>query len=233
VKKGQAMATTTKQPTSSKPQPLANSVATAEQAITALERDRAVLNAARTQDDAEMQKNAYAARVLHELSATRALSEIGERAREHDQRLREIDAALVTARSVLEEAQAAEAQAAAREVAGELLKRATRLVQHGQSLDDANTIRVELSCAIREELQQMREIARGINIHVPSHEQFLAMGSRAELTATMQTPFAREIGEHLPPNERRTHTSYVMPWSDAITKAARAIMGEGKSREAA
>jgi hypothetical protein len=224
------MATTTKQ---QQTKPPANPVADAEQTIATLERDRAVLIAARTQDDGEMQKHAYAARVLHELGAVRALSEIGERTREHDQRLREIDAALVTARSVLQEAQAAESKAAAREVAAELLKRAARLVQHAQSLDDANTIRVELSCAVREELTQMRTLAHGIGVHIPSHEQYLAMGSRAEQTAGMRTPFAREISEHLPPHERRTHASYVVPWSDAITKAARAIMGEGKSREAA
>jgi hypothetical protein len=58
------------------------------------------------------------------------------------------------------------------------------------------------------------------------------MGSRADLTATMQVPWARDVGEHLPPNQRRTHTSYVQPWADAIVNAARAIMGEGK-REAA
>jgi hypothetical protein len=61
----------------------------------------------------------------------------------------------------------------------------------------------------------------------------LSMGSRADLTATMRTPWARDVGEHLAPNERRSHLSYVQPWSDAITKAARAIMGEGKRREAA
>jgi hypothetical protein len=227
------MATTTKQPTRSKPQPPADPVAAAEQAIAALDRDRAALVAASADDDAEMQKNAYAARVLHEMGAVRALGEIAERAREHDQRLREIDAAQVTARSVLQEAQAAESKAQAKEVAAELLKRAARLVQHGQSLDDANVIRVEASRAISEELTQMRSLARGLGVHVPSHEQFLSLGSRADLTATMQVPWARDVGEHLPPNERRTHTSYVIPWSDAITKAARAVLGEGKHEKAA
>jgi hypothetical protein len=79
----------------------------------------------------------------------------------------------------------------------------------------------------------MRTLAHGLGVHVPSHEQFLSMGSRADLTATMGTPFARDVGEHLPPNERRSHLSYVQPWSDAITKAACAIMGEDKSKEAA
>jgi hypothetical protein len=224
------MATTKQQQT--KPQ-AKDPVADAEQTIAALERDRAVLIAARTQDDAEMQKVAYAGRVLHELSAVRALSEIRERTLEHDQRLREIDAALLTAQDVLKEAEATEQREQAREVAGELLKRAARLVQHAQSLDDAATIRVEASRAISEELQRMRSLAHGIGVHVPTHEQFLAMGSRADMTSTMQTPFAREVGEHLPPNERRTHTSYVQPWADAITKAARGVMGEGKGREAA
>jgi hypothetical protein len=180
-----------------------------------------------------MRKNAYAARVLHELTAVRSLAEIGERAREHDQRVKEIDCAITEARERLKAAQAAEAQAAAKEVAAELLRRAARLVRHGQSLDDANTIRAELSSAIAEELTQMRALAHGLGVHVPSHEQFLSMGSRADLTATMRTPWARDVGEHLAPNERRSHLSYVQPWSDAITKAARAIMGEGKSREAA
>ena len=69
-------------------------------------------------------------------------------------------------------------------------------------------------------------------MHIPSHEQYLSLGSRAEQTAGMHTPFAREISEHLSPNERRTHTSYVRPWADAIVKAARAIMGEPKKEAA-
>jgi hypothetical protein len=81
-----------------------------------------VLVEAATQDGIEMQKHAYAARVLHELGAVRVLSEIGERTREHDQRLREIDAALVTAQSVLKEAQAAEVRKANQQRAAEARK---------------------------------------------------------------------------------------------------------------
>jgi hypothetical protein len=219
-------------PKQTKP-PAIPTIADAERVLADLDAQRRNLAAARAADDAEMSRVAYGARVLHQLEASRSLREIAARTLEHDQRVKEIDAALVTARSVLKEAQAAESKAQAREVAAELLKRAVRLVQHGQSLDDAGTIRVELSCAIAEELQQMRALAHGIGVHVPSHEQFLAMGSRADLTAAMGTPFARNVGEHLPPNERRSHLSYVQPWSDAIMKAARAILGEGKSREAA
>jgi hypothetical protein len=228
------MATTAKQPTSSKPQPpVKDPVADAEQVLADLKAQREQLAAERLKDDAEMGRVSFQAHALHELGANRTLSEITERAIGRDQRLRSLDLAIVEAGERLKAAQAIEAQAQAREVAAELLERAARLVQHGQSLDDANTIRAELSRAIAEELTQMRALAHGIGVHVPSHEQFLAMGSRADLTTTMLTPWAREVGEHLPPNERRSHLSYIRPWTDAITKAARAIIGEGKSREAA
>ena len=151
----------------------------------------------------------------------------------HSSELAALDSALKSAHQRVVDLRAVEAQAQAREVARELLKRAARLVQLGQTLDDANAVRVEASRALAEELTQMREIAHGLGVHVPSHEQFLALGSRAEQTATMQTPFAREVGEHLAPRERRTHMSYAQPWQDAVVKAAGALMGEDKSKEAA
>ena len=203
------MATTTKQPTSSKPQPLANSVATAEQAITALERDRAVLNAARTQDDAEMQKNAYAARVLHELSATRALSEIGERAREHVQRLREIDAALVTARSVLQEAQAAEVAAVNRQRAEELRKH----------VDELSRVPAYIEKHLMDALRGLIAFERGVaelhqlGVAFPTDIQ-LRLGMTAVLgTWLQQLPklWWNEIAAGLrfrAPNERKSALSY-------------------------
>ena len=101
---------TTKQPTSSKPQLPPDPVAAAEQTIAALERDRAALVEAVTQDNIEMRKNAYAARVLHELTAVRSLAEIGERAREHDQRVKEIDCAITkAARAIMAERKRREA----------------------------------------------------------------------------------------------------------------------------
>jgi hypothetical protein len=87
-------------------------------------------------------------------------------------------------------------------------------------------IRVDQSRALTEGLQTMRSLAHGIGLHVPSHDQLLALGSRAEQTATMQTPFAREVGEHLAPKDRRTHSSYAVPWRDQIVKATGALLGE-------
>jgi hypothetical protein len=93
---------------------------------------------------------------------------------------------------------------------------------------DANTLRVEASRAIADELMEMRSLAHGVGLHIPSHDQYLAMGTRADQTAGMQTPFARDVAEHLPPAQRRTHMSYAQQWYAAITKSARAVLGEDK-----
>jgi hypothetical protein len=132
--------------------------------------------AAHTGDKAARQK-------LDKLNAEKALN---------DSEHRSIDAAISDATVRVQKAQEAESQALAGEAARELLKKADALLVHAQSLDDANMVRVEASRAITEELNQMRELARGLGVFVPSHEQFLSLGSRAEMTATMLTPFARE-----------------------------------------
>jgi hypothetical protein len=205
----------------------------AEHTLANLQQKREALVARGHRLGEERGKISFAAHASDDAKARKRLDEINRESALHDSELRSIEAAIAEAGERLKAAQAIEQQERAKEVARELLKRAARLVQHGQSLDDANAIRVEASRAISEELQQMRSLAQGLGgVHVPSHEQLLAMGSRADLTATMQMPWAREVGEHLPPNQRRSHLSYVQPWSAAVVNAARAIMGEGK-REAA
>jgi hypothetical protein len=143
-----------------------------------------------------------------------------------------LDGAIAEATTRVRQAQAAEAQVQARETARKLLKMADAVVGYAQSLDDANAIRVEASRALADELMQMRSLAQELGMFVPSHEQLFAMGSRADQTATMQTPWAREIGEHLPPNQRRDHMSYAQSWHVAITKAVAALVGEDKQEAA-
>jgi hypothetical protein len=144
----------------------------------------------------------------------------------HDSELRSLNAAIAEATARLEKTRAAEAHAESREVARELIKRAAALVVQAQSLDDANSIRVEASNAIRDELMEMRALAHGLGVFVPSDEQFLALGMRADMTAGMKTPFAREVAEHLPPNQRRDHMSYVSQWRATIAKGCAALLGE-------
>jgi hypothetical protein len=215
------------------PKPQVDPITDAEATLARLLAQHEQVAAERLRVENETGKHAYGAHAQGDLAAVAELDKIADIIMRHDQKLREIDLAIGEARARLQRAQEAEQQAQAREVARELLKRAARLAQLGQTLDDANRIRAEASCAIAEELSQLRELAHGLGVHVPSHEQFLALGSRAEQTATMQTPFARVVGEHLAPRERRTHMSYAQPWRDQIVKGCAALLGEGKREEAA
>jgi hypothetical protein len=212
---------------------MTDEVGNAEHTLANLQQKREALVARGHRLGEERAKLAFAAHAEADAKARKRLDEINRESALHDSELRSLDAAIVEAGERLKAAQAIEQQAQAREVAAELLKRAALLVQHAQSLDDANAVRVEASCAIAETLTQMRSLADGLGVRVPSHEQYLALGSRADLTATMQTPFAREIGEHLPPNQRRTHVSYLAQWSDQIAKACAAVLGEPQKEKAA
>jgi hypothetical protein len=188
-------------------------IADAEQAIAALERDRAVLVVARTQDDAEMQKHAYAARVHHEPGAVRALSEIGERTLEHDQRLREIDAALVTAQARLQQAQAFEAREAERVRAVQMRAQIERLRAAGQTIDDALSIVVEAAGDIHKAVDEIHALGFGS----PNHQQVLSLGERAIRTAIGKTPWSRCV-ERAAPNERMAFAYIVEQWATMIER---------------
>src|SRR5262249_3766345 len=86
--------------------------------------------------------------------AAKRLAEIHTAIATHGSELASIDAAIKAAGDRLQRAQAAESQTQARKVARELLKRARVIVEHARTLDDANTIRVEASRAIADELTE-------------------------------------------------------------------------------
>jgi hypothetical protein len=159
-------------------------------------------------------------------AARKKLDAINREAALHDSELRSLDAAIAEAGTRVEAARHAEEQAQAREVAKELLARAHAIVEHARALDDANTVRVAEGAALSEELELLRALGQRIGVHVPNHQQLLAMGSRAERTTMALTPWAREVGEAIAPNERRNHTSYAVPWRDQIVKAAGVLMGD-------
>jgi hypothetical protein len=77
----------------------------------------------------------------------------------------------------------------------------------------------------------MRQIAHGLGVFVPSEQQFLSLGERAERTTLMDMPFHR-IAERLGPTEKRNHSSYAQPWRDQIVKGCAALLGD-KQEEAA
>jgi hypothetical protein len=188
--------------------------------------------AAGAADKAEMESVSFLAHTGDEKAAAK-LETLKDRALRRNFELESIQSALAVAQQKLADAQQAESQAQARKIAKEILNRADRLVALAQTVDDANRVRVEALRGIVDELTEMRSLAAGAGVFVPSHDQFTALGSRAEHTAGMQTPFAREIAEHLAPNHRRDHMSYVAGWRDAIAKSAAALVGEDKPKQQA
>jgi hypothetical protein len=207
-------------------------VASAEQTIAALERDRAALVAASAADDAEMSKHAYAARVLHEMGATRALSEISDRAREHDQRLREIDAALVTARSVLKEAQAAEVAAVNRQKAAEAITLVKELGDCFPYLDRKLAEAANALVAIHDGVQKLHQAG----FQFPSDSQ-LRLGVAAIIQSwTHRLPKhfhdqLRDGFEFLAPGRRQTAVEYWRAIEPSLNNQITQRLGE--KREAA
>jgi hypothetical protein len=114
------MATTTKQPTSSKPQPPAvSTVSAAEQTVTQLQEKREKLFAERSRIEGEMGKHSFAAHARSDMRAVEALDQIATDISRLDARVREIDLAIATANRALLDARQAERQAANRQRAEE------------------------------------------------------------------------------------------------------------------
>jgi hypothetical protein len=122
----------------------------------------------------------YEAHIGHAPSAAK-LETLKERALKGNLELESIASAIAVAEKKLAEAKQAEAQAQARKLARELLKRADAIVEHACVLDNANRIRIEASHAISDELTEMRSLAHGIAAFVPSHEQFTALGTSCRI----------------------------------------------------
>jgi hypothetical protein len=211
------------------PKPPANSVASAEQTIAALERDRAVLIAARTQDEAEMQKNAYAARVQHELGAISALREIGSRTLEHDQRLREIDAAIAEARERLAAAKAAEARAADRQRAAEARKLVRELGEVFPYLDRKLAEAANALIAINDGIAKLHQAGFAF----PSDSQ-LRLGVAAIIqTWAHRLPRSwhdqlRDGFEFLAPGRRQTAVGYWKAIEPSLQNAIGQRLGEAE-----
>jgi hypothetical protein len=208
-----------------------NDTERAEKILTELRGKRAAAVAHGVALGEERTRLAFGAHALGDSKSRKRLDEINRESALHDSELRSLDAAISEAAARVERARQAEAQAQGRGVARELLKRAAHLVELAQTLDDANRIRGEVSCAIAEELTQMRQIAHGLGVFVPTEQQFLSLGERAERTTLMEMPFHR-IAERLSPNEKRNHSSYAQPWRDQIVKGCAALLGD-KQEEAA
>jgi hypothetical protein len=189
--------------------PAIPTVADAEQVLADLKAQREKLTAERLKDDAEMGRVSFQAHALHELGASRTLSEISTRAIERDQRLREIDAAIAEARERLAAAQAAESAAAGQARAEELRKHVDELSQIPAYIEKHLTAALKGLIAFERGVAELHQLG----VAFPTDIQ-LRLGMVAVLgTWLQQLPklWWNEIAAGLPfraPNERKSALSY-------------------------
>jgi hypothetical protein len=205
-----------------------STVADAEAMIADLEKQRKILLDERAADDVDMSRVAYAAHARHEPEANRQLDDIVERRIRHDQRIREVDAALVTAKSVLEEAQAVEARKAERAKAGELKAAIDRMKLAGQTLDDVLIVLVEAGAELHAAVDQIHECG----VSHPHHQQVLSLGERALVTALQQTIWARAF-HVLAPREQTRFSDFISQWERMLQNEIARRLGEKQNEEAA
>jgi hypothetical protein len=204
-RKGQSMPT--KQQTPSKPP--ADPVADAQAVLTNLEVQREELVRARAADDAEMSRVSFAAHASRELSAIEALRAIGERGRERDQRLRELDCAILESRSRLAAAQAAEVAAVNRQRAAEARELVRELGECFPYVDKHLEAAANGLIAINDGIQKLHELG----FASPTDNQ-----ARLNICAIIET-WAMRLPKHfhnqlrdgvrfLAPHERKTGVQY-------------------------
>jgi hypothetical protein len=213
------MATATK----TLPKPPPDPIADAEAVIADLEKQRQILLDERAADDVDMSHVAYAAHARHEPEANRQLDEIVERCIRHDQRLREVDAALVTAKSVLQEAQAVKARKAEHTKADEMRAVLKDMRAAGEACDVAVSLLVEAGNRLSSSLDAVH--AAGFS-H-PHHQQLLSMAERATISALMKLPWKRAFPV-LPPGQQTSFARFISEWERMLQNAIAAKLGENE-----
>jgi hypothetical protein len=209
--------------------PPADPVADAEAVLASLERDRAVLIEAVKQDDAERSKVAFRAHALHELEATRVLTEITGRAIERGAQLRSLDLAIDEAAARVKTAQAAEVAAVNWQRAAEL----------GKHVDDLAEVLPYIDKHLAAALRGLIALDRGVvelhqkGIGFPSDIQ-LRLGIVAVLgTWLQQLPkmWFNEISGGVPfraPAQRKSAISYWTQIEPSLRNAIRQVTGEAE-----
>ena len=187
-------------------------VAEAERTIAALEGKATALQRQREADDAERSHLAFVALTERANSeATKQLAALTERALRRDRELGDIDAALITARQRLQQAQLAHAKAEDREQAKKLRKAVEYFLKAGTAVDGALSALAHNGAALQEALQQIH----ALGCQFPTSQQLDSLGHIALRSSLMRTPWARSV-ETVQPGQRRSFRSLVETWAANI-----------------
>jgi hypothetical protein len=192
---------------------LTTPTADAQAVIRDLEKQRETLSKRRAEHEVERQRIAYSARAQSDKEASARLGEMTSEAIRHEHEMRDLDAALTTAREHLREAQAAEARRADRQRAREILAVTERMKAAGQTLADA----LEVLVAAGDDLHKATDALHQLGCQSPTGQQILSLGERAIRSAIQETIWARCI-ERVGPMERMNFANITEQWAAAIER---------------
>jgi hypothetical protein len=178
----------------------------AERVVAELEDKRRHLVQQATELDAERQKISYAA-FTGDQKARQRLDRINTETATHNSEMASLSAAIHEANTRVAAAHRNAAIAADKAQATELAEVLETFVECGRDIDAALAIIVEKSQLMEKTLFRMNQLGSAS----PNSRQLESIGSRALITALMETPWRREF-QHLPPGERRSFNEMVDAW---------------------
>jgi chromosome segregation ATPase len=184
----------------------AQQIAEAEKIINELERKRSACVAKVAELTERRKQIAYSAHAAFDAEASREIGDVRADLIAAEHQVVELDAALVTARQRLQQAEAERAREADKAEARELRKALTEFVDAGRRVDHALELLARDGHALTDALRK---------IHTPSSAQMDSLGMLCLRTAIMQTPWARSV-ETVPPNQRRSFRSLIEGWAANI-----------------
>jgi hypothetical protein len=203
------MATTTKQQTSSKPQPPVDPIAAAEAVVARLQEQQEQLRAERQRVEGETGKHAFAAHAKGDEKALEALDQIAAIIMRLDARIRETDFALAEAGRFLQDARQAEARAVDQARAAEARKLVKELAEVFLFVDEHLALAARGLLAIHDGVAQLH--AAGFAF--PSDNQVRI--NLAEVIETWAHSLPRSLHNQLrdgvrflPPGTRKSAAQY-------------------------
>jgi hypothetical protein len=211
----------------STPQADHDPVADAEATVAALQAKREKLVASRARIEADMGQHSFAAHARSDMRAVAALDDIATNIARTDAKIRGVDLALVTAHEMAEQARKAEAQAAAKQKAGEAQRVVRELGECFPYLDKRLAEAARALVAIEKGFVQLRALGIG-----PSDAQV-----RLNITRALETwaqrglsrswfDYLRDGFKYLAPHERRTFSEYWQAVEVSLGNAIRQRLGE-------
>ena len=197
-------------------------------ALAELERKRKALVESRAADDNERRAVAFKAHSDGDAKARQVLDRLNAAAVRFDSELRSVEDAIAEGQGRLQQARAAEAQAADRAAALELKKLVEGMSEHFAVVDDALADFVTASNFLKADFDHLLRLG----IPSPRQEQLDVLGYAALLTSLGQAIPWRRRFQVLAPRERKTFASLGTAWCEHLMRDVERRLGESEPAKA-